>query len=137
MKKQTISFFMDVAEEYAKESPDPKKKVGAILVVSETNTIISGAYNGNPKSLSQERESMEAGKSGYLHAELRALLQCCVQTQYPLTLYCTLTPCKMCCKAIIDSQLVEKVVYKPDSSYDETGLELLKQVNIEVIKYYD
>ena len=47
-------------------------------------------------------------------------------------MYSTIVPCPICARMIINAQ-VRKVVYCGDYS-DTQGLELLKQVGIEVVK---
>jgi len=63
------------ANQIARRSPDPKHKVGAIIVNEENTQVLSIGYNGDQKGGKNERESMAIGKSGFIHAEINALIK--------------------------------------------------------------
>ena len=116
-------------------SLDPKVKVGCTIFELDTDKIIGLGYNGNPEVLPQERDSLEAGKSGYLHAELRAALSCKVVRNTKKEVYINLPPCENCSKVLVELGGVVKVYYTKNPSYSLKGIELLKNTGIEVREY--
>ena len=76
---------------------------------------------------------MKSGCSGFIHAEINALIKLDYNNPKKKTMYLTLSPCKACAKAIINGG-INRVVYI--STYRETsGIELLQKAGIEVISY--
>ena len=65
-----------------------------------------------------------------LHAEINALLKMDYNNPKKKKLYLTLSPCRMCSKAIINAGINE-VVYK-EAYRDLSGVELLKKSGIIV-----
>ena len=75
----------------------------------------------------------EPGNSGMIHAEINALLKCDYNNRGEKIMYVTLSPCKMCAKAMINGG-VKEVVY--DEEYrDVSGLDLLKSAGVTVRRY--
>ena len=128
-----IKHAMEYAEFLAKKSLDPKMKVGCAIFDGSSAEMIGHGFNGNPEPLPQERDSMEPGKSGYLHAEVRAALSC-DRSKLKKEVYVTLSPCENCAKVLIELGNVHQVYYREDSNYDSKGLEVLRKAGIEVIK---
>jgi dCMP deaminase len=124
--------WMTTAWAIAQRSYDDRLKVGAIVVSSDNTQMLSVGYNGNYRGGPNEKESQEPGQSGYIHAEINALLKCDFNFPKQKHMYVTHSPCKMCSKCIINAGIV-KVVY--DVEYrDTSGLELMRSVGIEVVK---
>ena len=73
---------------------------------------------------------MEPGKSGFIHAEINALIKMDYNNPKPKTLYITLSPCTQCAKAIINGG-IQRVVYLNEYR-DKSGIDLLSQNGIEV-----
>ena len=67
--------WMGFAESIAKRSCDPKYQVGAVVVNSENTQVLSIGYNGDQKGGSNQRDSTETGQSGFIHAEINALIK--------------------------------------------------------------
>ena len=72
------TYFMNIAYDVANRSPDPRKKVGAVIV-DDLNRIISTGYNALPSKFpenSVDWEDREFIHSIIIHAECNALLYC-------------------------------------------------------------
>jgi len=122
--------WMTVAHAMAMRSYDPRLKVGAIVVSCDNTTMLSVGYNGNYKGGPHAHESTEPGKSGFIHAEVNALVKCDFNFPKAKHMYVTHMPCKDCAKLIINAEIT-KVVY--DMPYRLTeGVDLLKSVGVEV-----
>ena len=68
-----------------------------------------------------------------IHAEINALLKCDYNIRGRKIMYVTLSPCKMCAKAMINGG-VSEVVY--DEEYrDMSGVDLLKSAGVTVRRY--
>ena len=103
----------------------------ANIVVTEDNTqVLAVGYNGNHSGGPNEVESTLPGESGMLHAEINCLLKMDYNNPKKKIMYVTLSPCKMCAKAIINSG-VEKVVYS-EAYRDPEGIDLLIASGIDV-----
>ena len=127
--------WMKTAHIIASRSTDQRHKVGAVIVTDDNTQILALGYNGDHKNGPNEVESDEAGMSGFLHAEVNALLKMDFNNPKKKTMYVTLSCCRMCSKAIINSK-IDKVVYYKEYR-DTSGLELLRKSGIEVEQFTD
>jgi dCMP deaminase len=124
--------YMKMAIEWAALSHCTRKKVGALLV--KDGMIISDGYNGTPSGFSNECEDEQGETHWYvLHAEANAILKVARSTNNAkdCTLYITLSPCKECCKLILQSG-IHRIVYQ-QAYKDPTGLRFLVQAGIEIV----
>ena len=127
--------WVSFAHTIAKRSPDDKHKVGAVIVNEENTQVLSIGYNGDQKGGKNCRDSMETGKSGFIHAEINALIKCDYNYPKKKKMYLTLSPCEICAKAIINSGINE-VIY--DELYKQSnGVEILKNHGINVRRFSD
>ena len=123
----------DFAKLISTRSTDPTFQVGCCIVTQDNTQVLAIGYNGDHKGGPNERESMEPGHSGFIHAEINALIKMDYNNPKKKTIYLTLSPCKSCCKAIINGG-IDRVVYTTE--YRETsGIELLQKAGIEVVYY--
>lgn len=127
----------------ALRSPCVRRQVGAVLV--KDGRVVSMGYNGPPRGATHRTEcpgpnqcvriGLQSGSSANavccVHAEMNALLFANREDATGATLYCTDSPCLQCCYAIINAGVSRVVCLKPYA--DQSGLEVLKQSNIEVI----
>ena len=120
--------WMEMAHSIARRSYDPKYKVGAIIVSSDNTTVLSLGYNGNFAGGPNQRDSLEQGKSGLIHAEVNALLKMDYHNHKRKVMYVTHSPCIMCAKAIINAGIGE-VVYARKYDY-ESSFELLASAGV-------
>ncbi len=119
----------------AKHSNDTKVQVGCTIFNAGTAENLSSGFNGNPVQLSQERDSMEPGKSGFLHAENRAVIACKADYSVKKEVYVNLPPCRNCCKILLELGGVVKVYYRDHPEYSKNGIELLQSIGISCETY--
>ena len=118
------------SKQIAKRSPDPKHKVGAVIVNEENTQVLSIGYNGDQKGGSNTRNSMDVGCSGFIHAEINALIKCDYNDPSVKKMYLTLSPCEICAKAIINAGISE-VIYL--ERYEQSnGIDILIEAGITV-----
>ncbi len=133
MRPKWDKTWMEFANLIAKRSYDPRHQVGAVVVTNDNTQVLSVGYNGNYSGGPNEVESETPGESGMLHAEINALLKSDYNNPKVKIMYVTLSPCRMCAKAIINAG-IDKIVY--DEEYrDTSGLKLLKEAGIHVERY--
>jgi len=125
--------WMNIAREVSRRSADEKYKVGTVIVTGDNTQVLSLGYNGDHAGGPNCRESDTPGESGFIHAEMNALIKLDYNNLKPRTMYITLSPCRMCAKAIINAR-IQEIVY--DVEYrDTTGIEILRMAGIKVRKY--
>jgi dCMP deaminase len=122
--------WLSVADLVSKRSVDQKLKVGCIIVSIDNTRVLSLGYNGDEKGGLNARDSMESGKSGFIHAEINALIKSDFNSIDHKKMYITHSPCIMCSKAIINAGIKE-VYFK--KVYDLYAIEFLNKY-IPVIK---
>ena len=125
--------WMSFASLISERSYDPRHRVGAVIVTSDMTQVLSIGYNGNYSGGPNEVESEMPGQSGMLHAEINALLKCDYNNPKDKVMYITLSPCRMCAKAIINSG-VKEVVYNEEYR-DLSGVCLLQSCGIKTRQY--
>ena len=102
--------------------------------MTDDNTqVLAVGYNGNHAGGPNKVESSVPGESGMLHAEINALLKMDYNNPKDKILYVTLSPCRMCAKAIINSG-INRVVYR-EQYRDTSGLDVLRESGIEVYQF--
>ena len=125
--------YLRMAKEWAKLSHCTRKQVGALLV--KNGVIIPDGYNGTPSGFPNTCEN-EIGETHWyvLHAEANAILKVAKSTNNAQgsTLYITLSPCKDCCKLILQSGIT-RMVYL-DAYKDTTAVDFLKNSGVEVVQ---
>jgi dCMP deaminase len=125
-----------MAVEWAALSHCTRKKVGALLV--RDNMIISDGYNGTPSGFPNSCEDDNGDTHWYvLHAEANAILKIArsANDAKESTLYITLSPCKECCKLILQAG-IRRMVYIHEYK-DTTGLEFLRNAELEIVQIHD
>jgi len=127
--------WMSIARVIAERSYDPRLKVGAIIVSSDNTQMLSGGYNGNYAGGPHEHESPEPGMSGFIHAEINALLKLDFNNPKEKHMYLTHSPCRMCAKCIINAG-IKRVVYG-EAYRDPSGVKLLQGVGIKTMTLED
>lgn len=125
--------WMDFARSISRRSYDPRNRVGAIVVTDDNTQVLAVGYNGNYSGGPNHVESLSPGESGMLHAEINCLLKMDYNNPKNKTMYVTLSPCRMCAKAIINAG-IDEVVYEEEYR-DLSGVILLEESGISVKKY--
>lgn len=123
------SFAMTIS----KRSIDPRSKVGAVIVTADNTQVLSVGYNGDQAGGPNEVESLEPGQSGCLHAEINSIIKLDYNNPKKKKMYVTMSPCKMCAKAIINAGINE-VIYT-EKYRDESGILLLLNSDVPVRKF--
>ena len=130
MRPSWDQVWSDVVFTISKRSPDPNFKVAAIIVTDDNTQLLSLGYNGDHAGGPNCRESDSPGESGFLHAEINALIKLDFNNPKRKKMYVSLSPCKMCAKAIVNSR-IDEVVYI-DKYRDDSGIDLLLRAGIKV-----
>jgi len=125
--------YLRMAKEWAALSHCVRKQVGAILV--KDGMIISDGYNGTPSGFPNTCENDNGETHWYvLHAEANAIMKVARSTNNAKnsTLYITLSPCKECCKLILQAG-IRRMVYI-DEYKDRTGIDFLVEAGLDVVQ---
>jgi dCMP deaminase len=128
--------YLKMALEWSSLSHCKRKQVGALLV--KDGMIISDGYNGTPSGFPNQCEDDNGDTHWYvLHAEANAIMKVARSTNNARgsSLYLTLSPCKECCKLILQSGITRLVYLHPYK--DPSGLEFLEKAGIEIVHFDD
>jgi dCMP deaminase len=105
-------------------------------VVSDDNTrLLSLGYNGNYRGGPNEPDSKDPGQSGFIHAEMNALVKCDYSYNRNKIMYLTHSPCPLCAKLIVNANIT-KVIYDVDYR-DTSGLTILQTCGVTVNRFSD
>lgn len=133
MRPTWDQIWMDFSYSISRRSVDPRHQVGAVVVTDDNTQVLAVGYNGNYTGGPNKVESLTPGESGMIHAEINALLKMDYNNPKKKIMYVTLSPCRMCAKAMINSG-ISRVVYC-ETYRDDSSLEILKNEGIEVVKF--
>ena len=122
--------WINFAAMIAKRSVDPKHKVCCVIVSEDNTQVFAVGYNGDQKGGPNCRDSMEVGGSGFIHAEINALIKCDYNTSKDKKMYLTLSPCEVCAKAIINAGIKE-VIYSR-RYHCGSGIDILESAGVFV-----
>ena len=117
------------AHTISERSYDPRHRVGAVIVTEDNMQVLAIGYNGNYSGGPNEVESTVPGESGMLHAEINSLLKLDYNNPKNKKMYLTLSPCRMCAKAIVNSGISE--VFYSELYRDSSSLEILDKAQIK------
>jgi dCMP deaminase len=129
------SIWMTFAKSIARRSIDDRFKVGAVIVSIDNTQVLSVGYNGDQANGGNTIESDEPGKSGCIHAEINALIKLDYNNHKQKKMYVTLSPCRMCAKAIVNAGINE-VIYL-NQYRDTSGLDILTGAGIKLVHDID
>jgi len=135
-------YFMEIAHLVKGRSTCLRRKVGAVLV--KDKNILATGYNGAPSGVRHCHETgclrdqlgIPSGEKHELcrgiHAEQNAIIQAAKLgvTIKGATLYCTILPCFICAKMIINSG-IKKIIIEGDYS-DKFSKDMLEEAGIEL-----
>ena len=107
----------------AEMSPDAQTQVGALLVNSKTGAVLSSGFNGFVrKAPDQNLPKTRPDKYQYMvHAEANLIYNCArhgISTD-ECFVYCTLSPCVNCCRAIYQCGITTVVFKDKYSDFDK------------------
>lgn len=134
-------YFMDIAHVVARRGNCSRRKVAALIV--SDRRIISTGYNGTPRGIencceggcprcaSDAPSGSELGECICAHAEENAIVQAAFHgiSVRDGALYCTLSPCLMCTKMIINAGIKE-VVYETEYHFSEQARGLFRTAGV-------
>ena len=123
--------WMSFAHDISKRSLDAKHKVGAVIVNEDNTQVLAIGYNGDQKGGPNKRDSMQVGCSGFIHAEINALIKCDYNYPKKKKMYLTLSPCTVCAKAIVNAGISE-VIYCSFYPNSEESIKILSDAGIVV-----
>lgn len=125
---QPLDIYVNIVQEFAAKSKDPKFQVGALVVTPEG--ILYPGYNGDEIGGDNERDSMETGKSDFVHAEQNTILKFNPTIHKDCHMYVTHNPCAVCARMIVNTQAISVVWYINEHKADMKGVEILKKRGI-------
>lgn len=106
-------YFMKMAHIVALRSPDPKRKVGSVLVNQNDNHLISTGYNGLVTGSNDNIDwtNRELVSHIIIHSEMNCILHARnLSKNENLKMYITTSPCKECIK-ILASMNIKEIYY--------------------------
>ena len=108
--------FLELAELIAGWSKDPSTKTGAVVVGPDKEIRATG-YNGLVRGVDDnvsERMERPTKYDFFEHAERNAIYNACLTgtSLRGCTIFCTLTPCTDCARAIIQAGLKGLITYE-------------------------
>jgi dCMP deaminase len=114
------------------------KKTAAILVSKDLMQIYSIGINGCPMGgedcLCKSIVEDPGTKYSCVHAEMNCLVKNTVINDVPKIMVCTKQPCQMCASLIVNANTNIKEVWYIEPYWDDTGLKILRNAGIKVIK---
>ena len=142
MKRANKLQCLTLCETYAKNSNDPHRKVGALLVLVKNKelSILQEGYNCLPQKYENEHicyKDLEGHtKPEVIHAEANAIKymfennnQFSLMNGFHYELFCTTSPCMECAKLIYLSGI--KKIYFKEYWKDRKPLQFLKDLGIK------
>lgn len=119
MRPSKIANYMEIAEVCAKRSHDAETKVGAVIVNNKSGAIMATGFNGfvrgaNDSNLPTNRPLKY---EFILHAEQNLIANCARHgiSMEDCTLVCTMSPCKLCMRMMINcgvTKVVTRELYR-------------------------
>jgi deoxycytidylate deaminase len=131
-KESRLQVFKDFTLDLATLSKCSERHVAAIITDANFTQVYSIGINGGPSGLT-DCMCTTNGKYGCIHAEINALIKCPLVPGDKVMII-TLSPCKQCAAAIINTPGSFKAVYYAEEWKDNTGLLLLKEAGIHVAR---
>ena len=137
-------YFLQLARQAATRSTCLRRQVGAVLV--RDKRVLATGYNGAPRGVAhcldvgclREQLGIPSGERHELcraiHAEQNAIIQAAVHgvAIEGATLYCTLQPCMLCAKMIINSGVRE--IHYVEGYPDELSQSMFAEAGVVVVK---
>ena len=124
------SIWIEFAKSISRRSYDPRHQVGAVVVTEDNTQVLAIGYNGNYKGGPNEVESEVPGESGMIHAEINALLKMDFNNPKRKKMYVTMSPCRMCAKAIVNAGIDDVIFF--EKYRDTSALEILTSAGINI-----
>lgn len=128
-------YFIMMCDVIKLRSKDPKRQVGACLVSTIDNRIISCGYNSLKAGVDDNIDwnDRELVHSLVLHAEMNAILYSNSRFENTI-LYCSLSPCRDCIKLVIAANIT-KIIYKDKYKDIDTVNKICQSYNITIEQF--
>ena len=140
------TYFIDIAHVVARRGNCIRRQVGAVIV--NDDRIISTGYNGTPRGIpnccdggcarcaGDSPSGSDLGECICSHSEENAIAQAAYHgiSVRGSTIYCTISPCLICAKMIINSGIA-KVIYEEPYHFSGQTKVLLTNAGVECRKY--
>ena len=130
MRPNWDSIWIEFAKSISRRSYDPRHQVGAVVVTEDNTQVLAIGYNGNYRGGPNEVESDVPGQSGMIHAEINALLKMDFNNPKRKKMYITMSPCRMCAKAIVNAG-IDDIIFS-EKYRDTSALEILTSAGINI-----
>lgn len=124
---------MSLAESLAERSTCSRLKVGCVITSTDHRYVYAVGYNGGAAGQQNECESDQPGQCGHIHAEMNAIINCCVPRETKKVVYITNLPCVMCSKSLVNLGGIVRLIYRHDYRIRD-GLEILARAGIEIVR---
>ena len=146
MKTKYISTRLEQCEVLSKQSTCPRRKIAAMIIGPESNTIVADGYNGPPRGggnlcggahCERDTQKIKSGthmEVGCHHAEMNAILNAARRGTPTLNteMIVTAEPCNMCARAIHHAGIT--TVYALRGQYTEqSGIKYLLANGVSVV----
>lgn len=133
--RKKLEVFRNICLQAASLSEDTKYQVGAIIFRKNFKSIPAIAYNGNYAGGPNGRDSMASGASGYIHAEINALIRAGLtpETAPAFAIMVSMSPCTMCAKTIVNSG-IKTVFFIEPYAKDNTYQEIFSRAGVEYMR---
>ena len=125
--------WMSLTLHISDRSRDPRLKVGSVIVTEDNTSVLAIGYNGDQQGGTNQPDSLEPGKSGFIHAEANALIKMNYGDHRNKKMYLTHSPCPVCARMIVNAGI--KSVYYCESYRDTKGLQILIDAGVNVQKF--
>ncbi len=119
MRPTKISNYMEIADVVSRRSHDAETKVGAVLVNDASGAIIATGFNGFVRGANDNNLpcTRPLKYEFILHAEQNLIANCARHgiSMENCSLICTLSPCKLCMRLMINcgiTKVITKELYK-------------------------
>jgi dCMP deaminase len=141
-------WLMNIAEAVAQKSPDEETKVGSVLVNNKTGSIVSTGFNGFTRGAPDYiLPKIRPLKYKYIiHSEINLIYNSFKSgiSGGDYTVYCTLSPCVECTRALfqcgIDTVIVKELYKHFNEVLEMKDLKVevsnLPGTNYKLLKYY-
>ncbi len=114
--------FMALAETVATWSKDPDRQIGCVIV-NPNRRIVATGYNGFPKNVKDLPELLadkNQKRMRMIHAELNAVLNATAELKGS-TVYVNRFPCHICAGILVNKEIKQLIVPKPDLGHEHWG----------------
>ena len=132
---QKIDVYFNIVDEISSLSNSSTLKVGCMALKKDFTKIASFGYNGSYKkapinpTTGTEEESLEPGKSGFIHAEINMVAKFRENDPENYIVLLTHSPCKDCMKVLINSGFLN--VYWIHTYRESSHLSIFNTVNVK------